>query len=197
MKLFSYLRFFDVTRRKLKIIRNNPMYNVWQLKNSYFTMKILPQHHLYVNNTYNKFQGQKIYQKKDIRNLLTCVVVKCFSLLLTLTASQRLIIFFLPWNFWNDIISMLIICVPNFKYKRFTQEKILEIYQHVLLWGKFSLLPTLTPSQGLKNCFIAIKFLAWVHLYVDNMCDKFQGQKIHLKKYIRNLLTCIVGRKIF
>jgi len=37
-----------------------------ELKNWYFTMKFLSQHHLYVNNTCNKFQGQKIYQKKDI-----------------------------------------------------------------------------------------------------------------------------------
>jgi len=32
-----------------------------ELKNWYFTMKIFPQHHLYINNTYINFQGQKIH----------------------------------------------------------------------------------------------------------------------------------------
>jgi len=58
-----------------------------ELKIWYFNMKNLPQNHLYVNNMCTKFQGQEIYQKRDIRNLLTCVVVKCFSLLPTLIAS--------------------------------------------------------------------------------------------------------------
>jgi len=53
-------------------------------------MKFLSQHHLYVNNTCTIFQGQKINQKKHIQNLPTCVVVKFFSLLSTLIASQRL-----------------------------------------------------------------------------------------------------------
>jgi len=66
----------------------------WELKNWYFTMNFFPRHHLYVNNRYTKIQCQNIYQKKDIRNLLTCVVVKCFSLLPTLTTSQRSNYFF-------------------------------------------------------------------------------------------------------
>jgi len=60
---------------------------------------------------------------------------------------------FLPWSFCHETISMLITCVPNFKAKIFTQNKIFESYQHVSLWGKFSLLSTLTPSQGLKIVF--------------------------------------------
>jgi hypothetical protein len=43
---------------------------------------------------YAKFQGQKIHQKKVIQNLPTLVAVEIFSLLPTLTASQRLIFFF-------------------------------------------------------------------------------------------------------
>jgi hypothetical protein len=39
---------------------------------------------------YAKFQGQKIHQKKVIQNLPTLVAVEIFSLLPTLTASQRL-----------------------------------------------------------------------------------------------------------
>jgi len=62
------------------------------------------------------------------------------------------------------------------------QKKIFKIYQHVLLWGKFSVLPTLTFSQGMKTCFLAMKFLSWDHLYIYNMCAKFQGQKIYTKK---------------
>ena len=43
---------------------------------------------------YAKFQGQKIHQKKVIQNLPTLVAVEMFSLLPTLTASQRLNFFF-------------------------------------------------------------------------------------------------------
>jgi len=39
---------------------------------------------------------------------------------------------------------------------------------------------------------ISIKFLSWDHLYVDNMCVKFRGQKIHTKKDVWNLPTCVV-----
>jgi len=35
------------------------------------------------------------------------------------------------------------------------------------------------------------------NVYVDNMCAKFQGQKIHMKKDIQNLPTCVVVRMIF
>jgi len=97
----------------------------------------LPQHHLYVINTCTKFQGHKIYQKRDIQNLPTCVHVKKNSLLPTLTVFQRLIFFF-----------------DNF-------------------------------------------FLSWDHIYVDNMCAKFQIRKIYTKKDIRNLPTCGVVRKNF
>jgi len=44
----------------------------------------------------------------------------------------------------------------------------------------------------LKFFSFAMKFLAWDHLYVDNMCVKFQGQKIHTKEVIQNLPTCVV-----
>ena len=56
-----------------------------ELKNLYFTMKFFPPHHLHVNNMWIQFQGQKMYQKKDIQNLPTCVDVKSISMLLTLT----------------------------------------------------------------------------------------------------------------
>jgi len=42
-----------------------------------------------------------------------------------------------------------------------------------------------------------MKFLSRDHLYVDNMCAKFQVQKIYPKKDIKNIPTCIVVRMIF
>jgi hypothetical protein len=48
---------------------------------------------------YAKFQGQKIHQKKVIQNLPTLVAVEIFSLLPTLTASQRLNFFFFAMKF--------------------------------------------------------------------------------------------------
>ena len=39
------------------------------------------------------------------------------------------------------------------------------------------LLSTLTPSQELENCHMIMKFLTQHHLYVNNMCAKFQDQK--------------------
>jgi len=80
-----------------------------ELKNWYFTMKFFPQHHLYVNNKCNKFQGQNIYQKKDIQNLPTSVAIRkihCYQL----WQPPKDWIFIFPWNFYHETISMLIIC---------------------------------------------------------------------------------------
>ena len=44
-------------------------------------------------------------------------------------------------------------------------------------------------SLGLCVCsYITIK-LAQDHTYVDNMCEKFQGQEMYSKEDIQNLLT--------
>jgi hypothetical protein len=45
-----------------------------------------------------------------------------------------------------------------------------------------SLLPTLTPSQRLRNCLFTMKFLAQHALYDNNIHAKFQGQNIYTKK---------------
>jgi len=37
-------------------------------------MKIFLQENLYVNNICENFQGEKIYTKKDIQSLSTCVI---------------------------------------------------------------------------------------------------------------------------
>jgi len=57
------------------------------------------------------------------------------------------------------------------------------------------MLPTLTPSQGLKIFFFTMNFFAQHRLYVNNMHDKFKGQKIKEKKDIQNLPTCVVVKK--
>jgi hypothetical protein len=52
-------------------------------------------------------------------------------------------------------------------------------------WGKtISLLPTLTPSQRLRNCLFTMKSLKHHDLYDKKNPAKFQGQKIHEKKVI-------------
>ena len=54
-----------------------------------------------------------------------------------------------------------------------------------------SLLPTLTPSQRLRNCLFTMKFLAQHALYDNNIHAKFQGQKIYTKKkYLQSTNVC-------
>jgi hypothetical protein len=54
-------------------------------------MKFLAHHDIYDNHDHAKFQGQKIHPKIIIQNLPTLVAdVESFSLLPTLTTSQRL-----------------------------------------------------------------------------------------------------------
>jgi len=57
-----------------------------------------------------------------------------------------------------------------------------------------SLLPTLTPSQGLRNCVFTMKFLAQDTLHVNKKCAKIQVQKIYTKKSTHNLPICVVVR---
>jgi len=57
------------------------------------------------------------------------------------------------------------------------------------------MLPTLKASRELKNWYLTIK-LKKNHLYDNNMCTKFQVQKIHYKKDIQNLPTCVAVRNI-
>ena len=54
-----------------------------------------------------------------------------------------------------------------------------------------SLLPTLTPSQRLRNCLFTMKFLAQHALYDNNIHAKFQGQKnLYKKKYLQSTDVC-------
>ena len=88
-----------------------------------------------------------------------------------------------------------------------------KVIQHLPTWipvRKISLLPTLTPSQGLKKISFLIKFFSWDHKYVDYMCEKFQVQKTHTKIGMRNvylprnfldeiifmLITCMPNSKL-
>jgi len=63
-------------------------------------MKFLERKHIYVNNMCAKFQGQKIHKKKDIQSLPTCVAVKKYSLLPTLTPFRGLNFFFYHESFF-------------------------------------------------------------------------------------------------
>jgi hypothetical protein len=79
-----------------------------------------------------KFQGQKIHEKKVIQNLPTLVVVvESFSLLPTLTTSQRLHYFLFAMKFLEKNIFMLLTYGKNFKAKKLIGKYILTIYQHV------------------------------------------------------------------
>jgi len=80
------------------------------------------------------------------------------------------------------------------KAKRFTKKDIKNLPTCVVV-KKISLLPTLTTSQGLKKKNFTMKFLEQQVLYVNNICSKFQGQKINKEKDIHNLPTCVVLRK--
>jgi len=91
--------------------------------------------------------------------------------------------------FGRETISLLITCVKNLKSKRSTI-KIPNLPTCVVVRNKhetITLCLTLTPSLRLKNCYSTMKCLAQDHLYVDNIYEKFQGQKMHSKKIIQNL----------
>ncbi len=62
-------------------------------------------------------------------------------------------------------------------------------YFAVCLWKLFSLQPTLTPSQWLKNGPFAMKFLSQDKLHVNDKCAKIQAQKAYTKKS-RTLEKC-------
>jgi hypothetical protein len=53
-------------------------------------------------------------------------------------------------------------------------------------------MPTLTPSQGLIFYLFTMTYFSQDHLYANNMCAKFEGQKIYTTKDIHNLPTCVV-----
>jgi hypothetical protein len=70
--------------------------------------------------------------------------------------------------------------VKNIKSKR-SLKKISQstnmCYFAVCLWKLFSLQPTLTPSQWLKNGPFAMIFLSQDELHVNDECARIQAQK--------------------
>jgi len=130
------------------------------LKNWYFTMNFLSQHHLYFNNTCTKCQGQKFHQKKDIQNLPTCVAMKKISLLPTLIASRGLNFFLFAMKFLEHQVLYVNNICSKFQGQKINKEKDTHNLPTCVIWRKFSLLPTLTPSQGLKNCFFTMNFFS-------------------------------------
>ncbi len=53
-----------------------------------------------------------------------------------------------------------------------------------------SVLPTLTPSQGLRKCPLTMKILAQDVLHVNNMCGKLHGHNFYTHEDVRNLPYC-------
>jgi len=100
------------------------------------------------------------------------------------------------WNFWNEIKSILITCVPNFKVKKFTQKKILEICQCVSLWETILLIPLWHPPESWKFLILPKKIVMESSQKFVNVCVKFQGQKIYREKNIVILPSCRVVRKV-
>jgi len=86
-------------------------------------------------------------------------------------------------------------CAKSQGQKIHTKKDIQNLPTYIVV-KKISLLPTLTPSQGLKNWLFTTKFFSQDNLYVENMCFKFKDQKIHPKKDIQILLECVVVRKV-
>jgi len=80
----------------------------------------------------------------------------------------------------------------KFQGQNIHQKKDIQNLPTCVVVKKISLLPTLSPSQGLKFLFFAMKFLEQQVLYVNNI---FLRPKENLKKDIYNLPTCVVLRK--
>jgi len=155
----------------------------WELKNWYFTMKLLSQHHLYFNNTCTKFEGQNFHQKKDIQNLPTCVAVNFFSMLPTLIASQGL----KKTNFAMKFLEQEVLYVNNifskFQCQKINKKKIFTIYQHVSFWENFHYCQLWHPPKGWK-----IVFLPWIFfqeiISMLKTCDPNFKAKIFIQKKI-------------
>jgi len=163
-------------------------------------MKNLPQHHLYVNNTWTKFKGKKFYQKK-FQNLLTCVVVKCFSLLSTLTTSQRLNSSSFAMKLLEQKLCYVNNILSRIQGQKINKKKDINNLPTCFVLrnncGNYFTTSTLTPSQGLKIFLFTMKFFPQSDFYVNNLFDKFQSQNIYTKKDIQKLPTCIAVRNHF
>jgi len=107
-----------------------------EIKNWYFTMKILPQNLLYDNKYVYRISRPKDLLEKDIRNLLTCVVGKCFSLLPNLTNFQKLNCFFFAMKFLEKKLLYVNNICSKFQGQKINTKKILTIYQHMSLVEK-------------------------------------------------------------
>jgi len=122
-----------------------------ELKNWYFTMKFLSHHHVYVNNTCTKFQGQKIHPKKDVQNLPTCVVVKQFHYCQLWHPPKGWKIAYLLWLFFmQDHFYVNNISAKLRGQKIHTQKDIRNLSTCVVV-REILLLPTLTLFQRLRK----------------------------------------------
>jgi hypothetical protein len=116
------------------------------------------------------------------------VAVEIFSLLPTLTASQRLN-FSLPWNSWSKNLFMLITYDKNFKAKRLIQKKILTIYQHVSFWETIvksvSLLQLWHPPKGWKITYLLWNFFHKVISMLITFVTSFKAKNVIQKKIFK------------
>ena len=107
-----------------------------RIQKNYLSMKFWVWSHLHVKYKCGNFQIQKIYKKKHIPSLPTCVVVR------------------------NKGESL-------------------------------PLLPTSTPFLGLSFCWYIMKFWPQHHLFVGNMWDRFQSQKMYIQKKLFHIYQCL------
>ena len=132
------------------------------LKNCYFILKFLGQHHFYVENMHTRFQFQKIYTKKLCEIYQQGVAVRKVSQLPTLTPSQELKKFFLPMEILEE--EHLYVDYTWEKYqvqKTHTKNDIPNLPTVVVVKNnEENCLKTLTASLGLRNFWHNMKFLA-------------------------------------
>jgi len=163
-----------------------------------FKIDILPwnfchvQHHLYVNNSIThvpNFKAKMFTKKKDIRNLLTCVVVKCFSLLPTLTTSQRFNSFFFAMKILEQKLLYVNKICSKFQGQKINKRKIITIYQHVSFWETIvetiSLLQLWHPSKGLKIAYLLWKFFHKVFSMLITFVTNFKSKKFIQRKIFK------------
>jgi len=123
--------------------------------------------------------------------------VKEISLPPTLTPSLGLKNWFFSMNFFPQDHLYVHNIYKKFQSQIIYTKKDIWILPTCIAVRKISLLPTLTPYQGLNFFSFSMNLFSWDYLYVYNICDKFQVQKIHTTKDIWNLTTCDIVRDNF
>jgi len=150
-------------------------------------------------NTCTKFQGQKIYQKENIQNLLTCVVVICEMFFITANFD---ILPKIEFSFFcYEIFGKKLFYIDNISskfqgQKITTEEDINNLPTCIVLrmnCGNHFTTSTLTHSQGLKNFLFTMKFLSQIFfiIYMLITCvPNVEAKKVIQKKYSKSTNIC-------